>query len=196
MHGQISVDTVMKDILFVHSAGPQGHHEGSDYLVSYLIPALGSRYNMRLPEMPDPENPHYAGWKSRLKKELASSGDDLILVGHSLGASVLLKYLSEETIRQRIDGLFLIGAVYWGKEDWDVKEYVLKRNFASKLQQIENIFLYHSRDDEVVPITHLRYFAEQLTNATVREFDNRGHLFGRGLPELVEDIKGLNNNHD
>jgi predicted alpha/beta hydrolase family esterase len=146
---------------------------------------------MRVPEMPDPENPHYADWKVRLKKELASPGDDLILVGHSLGASVLLKYLSEETIRQRIEGLFLVGAVYWGKEDWNVKEYVLKRNFSSKLPPIDRIFLYHSRDDEVVPVTHLRYFAEQLPKATIREFDHRGHLFGRGLPELVEDIKGL-----
>jgi predicted alpha/beta hydrolase family esterase len=92
---------------------------------------------MRVPEMPDPENPHYADWKVRLKKELASPGDDLILVGHSLGASVLLKYLSEETIRQRIEGLFLVGAVYWGKEDWNVKEYVLKRNFSSKLPPID-----------------------------------------------------------
>jgi uncharacterized protein len=191
MYGEIGTDSMKKEILFVHSAGPQGHHEGSDYIVRYLIDALGAGYRIWLPDMPDPENPHYVDWRARLKKELSSIEDELILVGHSLGASVLLKYLSEEKLRQRIAGLFLIGAVYWGKKDWDVKEYVLKRNFSSKLPSIGQIFLYHSSDDEVVPISHVRYFGNELPNATVREFEHRGHLFGRGLPELVEDIKRL-----
>ena len=191
MHGEIGTATIMKEVLFVHSAGPQGHHEGSDYLVRYLIDALGPGYRVAHPVMPDPENPHYKDWRTTLRKGLASTGDELILVGHSLGASVLLKYLSEEKVNPRIAGLFLIGAVYWGKEDWDVKEYVLKRNFKSKLPPIEKIFLYHSRDDEVVPVSHVRYYAEELPNATVREFAHRGHLFGKGLPELIEDIKGL-----
>jgi predicted alpha/beta hydrolase family esterase len=191
MYGEIGAATIMKEIFFVHSAGPQGHHEGSDYLVRYLIDALGPGYRISHPVMPDPENPHYNDWRSRLRKELASASNELILVGHSLGASVLLKYLSEEKLRPHIAGLFLISAVYWGKEDWDVKEYVLKRNFTSKLPPIERIFLYHSRDDEVVPVSHVRYYAEELPNATVREFEHRGHLFGKGLPELIEDIKGL-----
>ena len=191
MHGEIGTTSMMKEVLFIHSAGPQGPHEGSDYLVKYLVDALGPGYRISSPHMPDPENPHYVNWKAKLKKELASIDDDLILVGHSLGASVLLKYLSEETLTQPVAGLFLIGAVYWGKEDWKVKEYALKRNFPSKLPPIGRLFFYHSTDDEVVPISHVRYFAEDLPNAVVREFDHRGHLFGRGLPELVEDIKGL-----
>jgi uncharacterized protein len=180
-----------KEILFVHSAGPQGIHEGSDYLVTYLVDSLGPGYRVFRPYMPDPENPHYDEWRTTLKKELASIDHELILVGHSLGASVLLKYLSEEKIQQHVAGLFLIGAVYWGKEDWKVREYVLKRNFSSKLPSIGRLFLYHSSDDEVVPISHVRCFARELPKAVVREFEHRGHLFGRGLPELVEDIKGL-----
>jgi hypothetical protein len=68
---------------------------------------------------------------------------------------------------------------------------VLKRDFSSTLPNIPRIFLYHSKDDEVVPVTHVRYYADDLPKATVREFDHRGHLFGRGLPELAEDIKNL-----
>ncbi len=191
MYGEIGTATIMKEVFFVHSAGPQGHHEGSDYLVRYLIEGLGPGYRVSHPVMPDPENPHYKDWRTRLRIELDSTGDELILVGHSLGASVLLKYLSEEKVNPRIAALFLISAVYWGKEDWDVKEYVLKRNFNLKLPPIEKIFLYHSRDDEVVPVSHVRYYAEVLPSATVREFAHRGHLFGKGLPELIEDIKGL-----
>ena len=191
MYGEVDAVITMKEILFLHSAGPQGHHEGSDYLVRYLIDGLGPEYRISRPIMPDPENPHYKEWKTSLMKGLDAMGDDLILVGHSLGASVLLKYLSEEKLHQRIKGLFLIGAVYWGKEDWDVEEYELKSNFASRLPSIDNIFLYHSRDDEVVSVSHVRYYAEELPGATVRVFERRGHLFGKGLPELVDDIKSL-----
>ena len=78
----------MKEVLFIQCAGPQGHHEGSDYLVTYLRNALGPGYQVLFPEMPDPENPHYKRWKGKLKKELASRGDKLILVGHSLARTV------------------------------------------------------------------------------------------------------------
>lgn len=180
-----------EEILFIHSAGPQGHHEGSNYLVTYLQNNLGPSYEIVFPEMPDPENPHYRSWKRTLNGVFDSVDNDLILIGHSLGASVLLKYLSEEKVDRKIKGLFLIGAIHWGKEEWEVEEYMLNKNFSAKLRDIPNIFLYHSKDDEVVPVTHLYYYAEELPNAITREFNNRGHLFGRGFPELVEDIKKL-----
>lgn len=180
-----------EEILFIHSAGPQGYHEGSHYLVTYLQKNLGPAYEILFPEMPDPENPHYKSWRRTLHGVFASIADDLILVGHSLGASVLLKYLSEEKVERKIKGLFLIGAMHWGKEEWEVEEYVLNKNFSARLEDIPNIFLYHSKDDEVVPITHLHYYAEKLPKAITRELTNRGHLFGRGFPELVEDIKTL-----
>jgi uncharacterized protein len=87
-----------EEILFIHSAGPQGYHEGSNYLVSYLQNHLEPSYEIVLPEMPDPENPHYKEWKRTLNGVFDSVNDDLILIGHSLGASVLLKYLSEEKV--------------------------------------------------------------------------------------------------
>lgn len=180
-----------EEILFIHSAGPQGYHEGSDYLVTYLKDNLGSGYQIILPQMPDPENPRYNSWRNKLRKIFESLEDDPILIGHSLGATVLLKYLSEEKIGRKIKGLFLIGTIYWGKEDWEVEEYVLKANYADRLRDIPAIFLYHSSDDEVVPLSHFRTFAGELPHVTTREFTNRGHLFGRGFPELVTDIKNL-----
>jgi uncharacterized protein len=180
-----------EEILFIHSAGPQGYHEGSNYLVTYLQHNLGPAYEIVFPEMPDPENPRYKSWRRTLNGVFDSVEDDLILVGHSLGASVLLKYLSEEKVERKIKGLFLIGAIHWGKEEWNVEEYTLNKNFSERLPDIPNIFLYHSNDDEVVPITHLHYYAEELPYAITRELSNRGHLFGKGFPELVEDIKKL-----
>jgi uncharacterized glyoxalase superfamily protein PhnB/predicted alpha/beta hydrolase family esterase len=180
-----------KQVLFIHSGGSQGHHEGSSDLVAYLRHMLGADYQVLCPPMPDPDNPEYLQWKVQLRTELAGVEDGVIVVGHSLGGSVLLKYLSEEKCTKPITGLCVVAAPYWGKRNWQVDEYILQKNFAERLHYIPNILLYHSRNDEVVPFKHLSLYAGQLPNALVRTFSNRGHLFNKGIPELVEDIRTL-----
>ena len=184
----------MNDILFIHSAGPQGDHEGSYFLLSYLRDRLGAAYHIVFPEMPDPENPHYKPWRKKVKKAIHAADDNVILVGHCLGASVILKYLSEKSPPRSIAGLFLVGTVYWGKKNWEVDEYALPEDFSTGLSSIPNIYFYHSKDDEVVPVDHLWYFASAIPAAKIRESDQRGHLFGKGLPELIEDIKSIKSN--
>ncbi len=40
------------------------------------------------------------------------------MAGHSFGASMLLKFLSENKVKQKVDGIFLIAAPFWdGDED-------------------------------------------------------------------------------
>lgn len=179
------------EILFIHSAGPQGQYEGSDFLISYIRKALGRNYSIHSPIMPHTENPHYEEWKEKLKTEFNSLGDELILIGHSLGGSVLLKYLSESSQSKHMHGLFLVAAPYWGKQGWDVNEFVLQNDFASQLNDISNIHLYHSKDDEVVDASHIRYYSQQFPRATVHEVNHRGHLFSKGIPELIIDIQNL-----
>ncbi len=84
----------------------------------------------------------------------------MILVGHSLGASILLKYLSEEKAEKPVAGVFLVAPPYWGAEDWEVSEYALQADFASKIPKELPMFFYHSRDDEWVPFAHLTLYAE------------------------------------
>lgn len=180
-----------RPILFIHSGGSQGPHEGSSDLVHHLRKGLHEDHVVLYPKMPEPENPDYELWKLTLDRELSALEDEIILVGHSLGASVLLKYLSEEPCDKSIAGLFLVAPVYFGKKDWRVEEYSLKRGFETALLGISRIYVYHSRNDTVVPFNHLVQFADKLPNSVCRAFEDRGHLFTRGLPELVEDIKNL-----
>jgi uncharacterized glyoxalase superfamily protein PhnB/predicted alpha/beta hydrolase family esterase len=151
---------------------------------------LGSDYHVLSPEMPEPEHPEYTHWKRELDKDLALLRGDAILVGHSLGGSVLLKYLSEQPLLKSIAGLFIVAAPFWGAEHWDVDEYRLTENFNQYLPSMSRLVLYHSRNDKVVPFSHLSMYATRLPGATFRE--TRGqHLFHNGLPELITDIKTI-----
>lgn len=180
-----------KKILFVHSAGSQGKNEGSDRLVAYVQATLGKEYGVVAPAMPEPENPRYLPWKNELEKQLASWEEELILIGHSLGGSVLLKYLSEENIGKPIKAMFLIAAPFWGAEDWQIEEFMLKPDFLTRLPPIHKLFLYHSKEDEWVPFSHIIRYAEKFPKARVRMLEGDEHEFYDGLPELIEDINNL-----
>src|SRR3712207_7468283 len=136
-------------------------------MVEGLRDALGGGYETGYPKMPEEDSPTYAAWRDRIASELAGLDGEVVLVGHSLGASILLKYISEERTATPVAGMFLIAPPYWGAEDWEVDEYVLQEDFASKLPEGLPTYFYHSRDDEWVPFAHLALYAEKVPQATL-----------------------------
>lgn len=179
-----------KQILFIQGGG-EGAHEEDGKLVEYLQDTLSSEYDVMYPKMPNEGKPEYKTWKAQIENKLDEQNGEMIIVGHSLGGSILLKYLSEEKLAKPIDSVFLIAPPYWGAEDWQVDEYLLREDFPSKLLKIPRIFFYHSRDDEWVPFSHMTHYAEKLPRAIIRKFDGRGHQFNNDLSEVVQDIKDL-----
>ncbi len=108
-------------------------------------------------------------------------------MGHSFGASVLLKYLAEASSRPAIAGLFLIATPYWGPS---FPEFALPPDFGARLAEVSPLYLYHSRDDPEVPFEHLERYARALPQATIRPLDGRGHEFDQPqFHELVADIR-------
>ena len=178
-----------KQVLLIHSAGSQQRGQGSAALLKHLRNDLGADYKVTCPPMPRPSKPSYEKWKLGLRTQLHAASESLILIGHSLGGSVLLKYLSEENFTIGAVGLFVVAAPYWGTEDWQVAEFELRKDFSKHLPLSLRMFLYQSRDDEVVPAAHLSLYARAIPKATVRMVDGQGHEFKNGLPELIEDIR-------
>jgi uncharacterized protein len=178
-----------RQVLFVHGAGGEAFEE-DEALVRSLREALGPDFGVVYPEMPDADDPEFGKWSARISHELSALDGRVILVGHSLGASILLKYLSEERMEKPISGMFLIATPYWGTADWEA-EFKLREDFPAALPEDVPIFLYHSRDDEVVPFAHLALYASELPQAIVRKVDGRGHQFGDDLSEVAEDIARL-----
>jgi len=179
-----------KQVLFIQGSGA-GAYQEDEKLVKSLREALGSEYNVLYPKMPEEESSGYEDWKLQISKELAALDGGLILVGHSVGSSILLKYISEERVENPLTGIFLIAAPYWGIGGWQMDEFVLDEGQASKLLKAIPIFFYHSRDDEVVSFAHLARHAEKFPGATIREFEGRGHQFNNDLSEVAVDILSL-----
>jgi uncharacterized protein len=184
--------TPKKTVLFLHSAGPQGPGQGSSGLVGHLKKELGAGFSILAPKMPKPQAPDYGPWKAKLAKILSGLKGDVILIGHSLGGSVLLKYLSEEKVKIRIPALFLAATPFWGEKGWEYDVFRLRDGFAKKLPAIPFIFIYHSRKDEVVEFRHLKRYTDELPKALLRPIPGNSHVFDEaGLPELIADLKAI-----
>jgi predicted alpha/beta hydrolase family esterase len=177
-------------VLFVHGGG-EGAHEADEKLAVSLRDALGGGYDVRSPKMPNEGSPEVEAWKDRISEELAAMDGEVVLVGHSVGAFVLLKYLSEEEPEKPVAGLLLVAAPYVGTGGWELDEYALREDFASELPEGLQVFLYHGRDDEEVPFEHLALYEANLPRAAVRVSDGRGHQFGDDLSEVARDIREI-----
>lgn len=180
----------MKQVLFIHSAGPQGEGEGSFGLLRYLVDELGSEFQVVAPEMPDPDDPQYATWKKKLKEEIASLDDGAVLVGHSLGGSVLFKFLSEEELGKSFAKLIAIAAPFWGSNsNWKVENFTLPEDFVSRSSLLPAVVLLHSIGDDIVPFDHLEKYMNHIPSATARQLSGNDHVFQNGLKELAEEIR-------
>jgi serine hydrolase len=184
---------VTKHVLFIQGTG-QGAHEEDKALVESLMAALGPEYVVHYPVMPNDGDAPYTQWKQHIESALASIPGPVILVGHSVGASVLMKRVSESKVEQPIAGMFLLATPFWGGDGWLYEGYedlALPHGFAARLPQGVSIFLYHCRDDATVPFAHLALYAHVLPRATVRARAAGGHQLNNDLSEVAQDIKTL-----
>jgi len=122
---------------------------------------LTGEYEMFFPDMPCYKNAKYRAWKIWFEKVLPFLNDEeLILTGGSLWATFLAKYLSENVFPKRISQLHLVAGVFDGT-DRDGKDGYMgdfafdPAGLKNLAKQADKIFLYHSKDDDIVPFSHL-----------------------------------------
>src|ERR1700748_756094 len=82
-------------ILFVQGGGEGAHDRWDNKLVDSLGNELGPDYDIRYPLMPDEADPRYPAWKAALEQALAGLDEGAILIGHSIGGTILINVLAE-----------------------------------------------------------------------------------------------------
>ena len=177
-----------QDVLVIHGAGEPRLRSGEVYWKRMLGDALGTDYAVQAPRMPDPEDPHHNAWANCIAR-LVSDVECPVLIGHSFGASTLLKFLALAEPRPAFRGLFLVATPFWGN---DFPEFALSPEQLHRLRTVTPMFFYQSQDDKVVEVGHFRKYQRALPQATFRLLDDRGHEFDQdSFRELVDDIRGI-----
>lgn len=163
----------------------------------HLQEDLGDEFEVIQPQMPLPRNAKYSEWKIWLEKYFPFLRDGIILAGNSLGGIFWAKYLSENKFPVKISQLHLVAAPFENNDDesgktqkYDLADFNFSGDLSGIKKQTENICLYHSKDDPLVPFVDLEKYATKLPSAEKVIFDDRGHFLIEQFPELLERIKG------
>ena len=181
---------IKQQVLFIHGGG-DGGYQADKKLRTSLQKSLGKEYYIDYSEIHFDESSSDFGWVQQIGERIADYTSDVILVGHSFGASMILKCLSENSGQKKMKGIFLIAPPFWsGHEEWK-QGLKLQKHFADKLPDQTPIFFYHCKDDDEVPFSQLNDYKKCLTRATYREIENGGHQFNNDLSIVAKDIKAL-----
>jgi predicted alpha/beta hydrolase family esterase len=179
-----------KQVIFFQGGAGKEDYDADAKLVDSLKSKLGEAYVIHYPQLPKEEVPDF-GRRKQIEHEISGSQESVILAAHSLGASMLLIYLSENTITKNIAGIFLMATPFWnGDEDW-VQPLKLRQDFAERLNKNIPLFFYHCHDDQEVPFAQFDIYKQKLPWATFRPFKSGGHQFNNDLEIVADDIKAL-----
>ena len=154
-----------------------------------LTKKLGDDYEVIFPSMPKNYSVKYREWKIWAEKFFSLLENDVILIGHSLGGTFWLKYLSENNFPVTIKKLILVSPAFsdTGMEKLDDFNFDIDRENIEN--QVSKLLLIHSRDDKVVPFKHSEQIKKSLPYAELMEFEDRGHFLQEQFPEIIEKIK-------
>lgn len=138
-----------------------------------------------LPRFPNSNNAVYDEWKIYFEKILPLLKEDVQLVGHSLGAMFLAKYLHANPLQKKVRKLILIAGVYDDDFTGDNGSFLVG-NATGLEKSAKEIHLFHSKDDPVVPYAELMKFQRDIPAAIAHSFDNRAHFNDETFPEILE----------
>jgi predicted alpha/beta hydrolase family esterase len=178
-------------LLFVQGGGAEVHDEWDAKLVESLRHALGPTYEIRYPRMPSEDDPSYATWKAALEKEFATLSDGAILVGHSIGATIMINALAEHPPERKFGAIFLIATPFVGEGGWKGDDLNTPRDLGGKLPKGVPIYLYHGLADETAPPSHADLYGRAIPQARVYRLPDRDHQLNNDLTEIAATIKSL-----
>jgi len=148
------------------------------------------QYQSMIPTMPCKQNADYLGRKIRFERHFDFvNNEGTILIGDSLGASFLTKRLSENIFPKRLEQLHLICTPIKDTSDESITNFRPNEDNIPNIQeQTDNIYIYHSTDDPVVPYDQGVLLSKLLPKAKFISFSDRGHFNQETFPELLKNI--------
>lgn len=204
LHSSYSILENMKQVLIIHGGNSfSSYDEYRSYLqqkqLDYSKLTNRNRWKENLslelpdhdviyPTMPNNLNAVYEEWAVYMQKLLEFLKDDVQMVGHSLGAMFLAKYLNEHQLKRPVRRLILVAGAFDDESMEDLGSFRVS-SVKNLPKSANEIHLFHSKDDPVVPFSELTKFQTDLPNAVTHIFEDRGHFNDTTFPELLELLK-------
>ena len=190
-------------ILIIH--GGDSFHTYDEYLANLKSTALdynrlkpGKRWkdtivetfpdaDILAPTMPNSANAQFSEWELWFEKIIPFFGDNVHMIGHSLGAMFLAKYFHQHQLKQPVQQLILLAGGY-NDNVAGYGSFALESAIGLE-KSAEEIHIMHSEDDFIVPYSELAKYERDLPEAVIHRFTNKNHFLDAEFPELIEILK-------
>lgn len=180
----------MREILFIQGGGADVHDAWDDKLVESLRRALGPGYEVRYPRMPAEDEPSLARWAPAIGKEIAALADGGIVIGHSIGGTILMAALGRKPPERRLAAILLVSAPFVGEGGWPGDEFTLPGDLGARLPPGAAVHLFQGLNDETTPTAHAGLYARAIPQAEMYKLPGRDHQLNNDLSEVAEVVRG------
>ncbi len=136
------------------------------------------------PTMPCYKNAKYEHWKIWFEKYMPYIEEGATFVGHSLGASFLSQYFQENEVGG-FSQLHLVAPAY----NLQAGGFKHSDDFSLLEKQFEEVFIYHSKDDTVVPFKDSEKLHALIASSKFVVFEDRNHFFDERSPNIERFLK-------
>jgi pimeloyl-ACP methyl ester carboxylesterase len=177
-----------RQILFIQGGGAGGHDEWDNKLFDSLRRELGGGYELRYPRMPEEGDPSYARWSAAIWREMTTLDDGAVVVGHSVGGTILINALAERPPGRKLGAIVLIASPFVGTGGWPGDEFELPYNLGARLPQDVPVHVFHGLQDETVPPAHADLYAHVVPQAHLHRLHGRDHQLNNDLSDVAKAI--------
>jgi len=158
----------------------------------YLDKKLGPNFQIIRPRMPLGDYAIYSDWVIHFERHFPYLKNNTILIGESLGGVFLAKYLSENKFPKKLLSVYLVCPPFdntlYGEDL--VGGFKLPSDLSLLEKNCKNINLLFSKNDDVVPVSHAKKYADKLKQTNIVIYKHiTGHFQISEFPEIIKMIK-------
>ena len=147
-------------------------------------------HDVVVPDLPNPEAPDPDEWIKTLIDTVGPVDDETIIVGHSLGSPMALRFLEAAEAYTTPRGCLLISPP-WMIRSEDLRGFFLSElDFDVLMWKASQFVVVHDKADTVIPFDHAQKYADVL-HAKLVATEGNGHFQGEQYPILLETIKQM-----
>lgn len=181
-----------RQVLFIQGGGASNVHDDWDAkLVDSLKGRLGDEYEVRYPRMPDEDDPSFAKWKPAIEREIAALGDDAVLIGHSVGGTILINALAQEWPEREPAAIMLVSSPFVGEGGWPTDGFEATADLGAQLPRRVPIHIFQGTKDDITPVSHARLYAKALPEARLHILPGRDHQLNNDFSEVSSVIREM-----
>lgn len=176
-----------RQVLFIQGGGSGTHDHWDQALVRGLEEGLADGWQVQYPRMPGEGEPSFRTWSAAIGRAMTGLGDGAVLVGHSVGGTILLGTLAARPSPKPLGAIVLIAAPFVGEGGWPSDDLRLPDDLG--ISAGVPVHLFHGLADETVPPSHLDLYARALPAAHVHRLPGRDHQLNDDMREVSRVIR-------